>query len=77
MYAATERALNEAAARHFPHYERLTGDERVAALASLTGLDSAELAAALLDPAARRPHDIRKTIAFLEAARRRIAAPTR
>jgi hypothetical protein len=77
LYAATVRALNEAAARHVPHYERLAGDERVAALASLTGLGSGELAAALLDPAARRPHEIRKTIAFLEAARRRIAAPTR
>jgi hypothetical protein len=77
LYAATARALNEAAARHVPHYERLTGDERVAALGSLTGLGSGELAAALLDPAARRAHEIRKTIAFLEAARRRIAAPTR
>jgi hypothetical protein len=77
LYTATVRALNEAAARHVPHYERLTGDERVAALGSLTGLGSSELAAALLDPAARRPHDIRKTIAFLEAARRRLAAPTR
>ena len=77
LHAATVRALNEAAARHVPHYERLTGDERAAALAPLTGLGSGELTAALLDPAARRPHEIRKTIAFLEAARRRIAAPTR
>jgi hypothetical protein len=73
LYAATTRALNEAAARRVPRYERLNGEERVAALASLTGLGSPELSAALDDPAARRPKEIRKTIAFLEAARRRIA----
>ena len=73
LYAATARALNEAASRRVPRYERLNGEERVAALASLTGLGSAELSAALDDPAARRPKEIRKTIAFLEAARRRIA----
>jgi hypothetical protein len=72
LYAATARALNEAAARRVPRYERLSGEERVAALTSLTGLGSAELSAALDDPAARRPKEIRKTIAFLEAARRRI-----
>ena len=73
LYAATARALNEAASRRVPRYERLNGEERVTALASLTGLGSAELSAALDDPAARRPKEIRKTIAFLEAARRRIA----
>ena len=73
LYAATTRALNEAAARRVPRYERLNGEERVAALTSLTGLGSPELSAALDDPAARRPKEIRKTIAFLEAARRRIA----
>jgi hypothetical protein len=72
LYAATARALNEAASRRVPRYERLSGEERVAALTSLTGLGSAELSAALDDPAARRPKEIRKTIAFLEAARRRI-----
>ncbi|HWW80886.1 MAG TPA: hypothetical protein VNY82_14910, partial [Steroidobacteraceae bacterium] len=73
LYAATARALNEAASRRVPRYERLSGEERIAALTSLTGLGSAELSAALDDPAARRPKEIRKTIAFLEAARRRIA----
>lgn len=73
LYAATARALNEAASRRVPRYDRLNGEERIAALASLTGLGSAELSAALDDPGARRPKEIRKTIAFLEAARRRIA----
>lgn len=73
LYAATVRALNEAAARRVTRYERLTGAERVAALASLTGFGTGELSATLDDPAARRPKEIRKTLAFLEAARRRIA----
>jgi hypothetical protein len=73
LYTATVRALNEAAARRVPRYERLTGEERVAALASLTAVSEGELSAALDDPAARHPKEIRKTIALLEAARRRIA----
>jgi hypothetical protein len=73
LYGATVRAMNEAAARRFPHYERLSGEQRVAALASFTGLDSGELAAALHSPAARRPQEIRKTIAFLETVRRQLA----
>jgi hypothetical protein len=76
LYAATVRALNEVAARHVPHYEQLNGADRLAALTSLTGLGFAELSAALDDPAARRPKEIRRTIAFLETARRQIA-PTR
>jgi hypothetical protein len=73
LYAATVRALNEAASRRVPRYEQLNGAERVAALTALTGLGSAELSAALDDPGARRPREIRKTIAFLETARRQIA----
>lgn len=73
LYAATVRALNEAAARRVPRYEQLDGADRVAALTALTGLGSAELTAALDDPAARRPNEIRKTIALLETARRQIA----
>jgi len=72
LYDATIRALNEAAARRFPHYERLGGEQRVATLASFTGLDPGELVAALHSPAARRPQEIRKTIAFLETVRRQI-----
>jgi hypothetical protein len=72
LYGATIRALNEAAARRFPHYERLGGEQRVATLASFTGLDPGELAEALHSPAARRPREIRKTIAFLETVRRQI-----
>jgi hypothetical protein len=75
LHTATARALGEAAARHLPHYDRLSGPERVAALASLTGLGEKELAAAFEEPSARR-RDIRRAIALLEAARRRITLTT-
>lgn len=75
LYAATVRALGEAAARRLPHYDRLPGPERVEALASLTGLGARELSAALEEPGERR-RDIRRTIALLETARRRIALKT-
>jgi hypothetical protein len=75
LHAATVRALGEAAARRLPHYDRLSGPERVEALASLTGVSAKELAAALEEPSARR-RDIRRAIGLLEAARRRITLKT-
>src|SRR5579859_3349781 len=69
LHAATIRALSEAAARRLPHYDRLSGPERIAALASLTSVSEQELSAALEEPGARR-RDIRRAIASLEAARR-------
>ena len=75
LHAATVRALSEAAARRLPHYDKLPGPERVAALAALTGLGAQELSAALEEPGARR-RDIRRAIALLEAARRRVALAT-
>ena len=75
LHGAAVRALSEAAARRLPHYDRLPGPERVEALASLTGLAAKELEAALEEPGARR-RDVRRTIALLEAARRRITFKT-
>jgi hypothetical protein len=77
LYAATMRALNEVATRHILHYERLSDAERVTALASLTRLESSDLTRALQDRDARAPKEVRKTIALLEAARRRLLAATR
>lgn len=77
LYAATVRALDEVAARHILHYERLGDAERVTALASLTRMESADLTRALQDRDARAPKEIRKTIALLEAARRRLLAATK
>lgn len=71
LYAATLRALNEAATRRVPHYERLSAEERVATLAPLTGFDPSELSAAL-KTGGRSSHELCKAIAVLETARRHI-----
>jgi hypothetical protein len=76
LYAATVRALNEVAVRHILHYERLGNTERVGALAALTRLETTDLTLALYSQLARKPKEIRKTIALLEAARRRLLAAT-
>jgi hypothetical protein len=71
LHAAAVRALDEAAARRVSIYASLSLDERAAALARLTGLDRDVLAAAVRPIGLRRFHDLRNTIALLEAARRR------
>jgi hypothetical protein len=77
LHAACVRALNEVASRNIVHYERLDADARVAALAKLTRLQPADLTRALYDDKDRvKPQEIRRTIAFLEAARRRLLAAT-
>jgi hypothetical protein len=71
LHAASVRALNETAARRVPHFERLAGEARIEALASLAGVSASELSAAL-ERAARNPHELRKAIATLELARRHL-----
>jgi hypothetical protein len=72
LHAAAARALNEAAALHIRAYERLTGTERMSALANATGYEADSLAAALNYSGSRRSEHLRSTIELLEAARRRI-----
>lgn len=72
LHAATTRALDETAARQVPHYGRLSGEDRIATLAPLTGLGAADLAAALDSRVARNPHELHKAIATLELARRQM-----
>jgi hypothetical protein len=70
LHAACVRALDEAAQRRVKSYAGLPADERVAALAQLTGFDREALAAAIHHPGLRNAHELRRTIALLEAARR-------
>lgn len=72
LLAAAVRALDEAAQRRIPGYARLSIKERASALARLTGFDWRALAAAIHHTGLRRSHDLRSTIALLEAARRQI-----
>jgi hypothetical protein len=76
LHAAAVRALNETAARRLPHYERLSGETRIAQLAPLAGLSTAELSAALDRTVARNPHELRKAVAILEQARRHMSDNT-
>ena len=72
LHDAAARALNEAAALHIRAYERLSGTERMSALANATGYEADSLAAALNYSGSRRSEHLRSTIELLEAARRRI-----
>lgn len=74
LHAATVRALYETAARRVPHFERLTGEARIEAVAPLAGLSEHDLSAALNGTTARNPHELCKAIATLELARRHMSA---
>jgi hypothetical protein len=71
LHTACVRALDEAARRRVSIYAGLSADQRAAALARLTGFDHDALARAARHGRVRRSHDLRSTIALLEAARRR------
>jgi hypothetical protein len=71
LHAACARALDEAARRRISGYRQMPAGERLSALASFTGFDRDALAAAL-HHAASRAHELRMTIALLEAARRQL-----
>jgi hypothetical protein len=73
LHGAAVRALNETAARRVPHFERLSGEARIEALAPLAGLSVGELSTALNGAIARNPHELRKAIATLELARRHMS----
>jgi hypothetical protein len=73
LHAACVRALDEAVRRRLKTYSGLGIDDRAEALASITGFNKNALAAAI------QPHstsggssELRRTIAFLETARRHI-----
>ena len=72
LHAASVRALDEAARRRVAGYAALPAKARTDAIARLSGVDADALAAAVYNPRARRPHDVRHTIALLETARRRL-----
>ncbi len=72
LHSAMVRALRDAALRHLPAYDRLPSDERVAAVAKLSGIPSDELGPVLNFSGARSSHELRNAIAVLETARRRL-----
>ena len=72
LHAATTRALRDAAIRRFPSYDRMSSSERVTVLAGASGVDAGELAPALNFSGRRSSHELRQSIAILEAVRRRL-----
>ena len=72
LHAACARALQEAAKRRIAGYLHLSAGERLSALARVTGFDRHALAAALHHAGSRRSHELRNTIALMEAARRQV-----
>jgi len=72
LHAATLRALRDTALRRLPNYDRMSSEERVAAVAKLTGVVLSELSPAMNNLGTRSPHELRNAIAVLEAARRRL-----
>ncbi|HTU68623.1 MAG TPA: DUF4350 domain-containing protein [Steroidobacteraceae bacterium] len=73
LHAAMVRALREAALKRLPHYDRLSAEERVAAIAALSGVLASELGPAMNFSGARTAHEMRNVIAVLETARRRLS----
>jgi hypothetical protein len=71
LHAASVRALDEAAQRRISSYARLSTKARADALMRITGFEWHALAAAC-STRVRRAHELRNTIALLEAARRKL-----
>jgi hypothetical protein len=72
LHAAAARALRDAALKRQASYDRLSSEQRIAALAKLSGMPAEELAPALHFTGARSAHELRNAIAVLETARRQI-----
>jgi hypothetical protein len=73
LHSALVRALREAAIKRLPAYDRMSSEDRIAAVAKLTGVLESELGPALNYSGARSSHELRNVIAVLETARRRLA----
>ena len=72
LHAAAVRALRDVAIRHLPAFERMSSEDRVAALARLSGLSGDDLGPAMNNSGARNSHELRNAIAIIETTRRKI-----
>lgn len=73
LHAAVVRALRETAERHLSGYRVLGSAERMALLARNTAMDEEALTEAINHTGPRRRRELRRVIALLETARRRIS----
>lgn len=72
LHAAAARAVRETAERHLSGYRVLGTEERMELLARNTGMDQEALTEAINHTGPRGPRELRRVIALLETARRRI-----
>ncbi|MBC8027610.1 MAG: DUF4350 domain-containing protein [Steroidobacteraceae bacterium] len=72
LHAAAARALRDAALKRQASYDRLSSEQRIAALVKLSDVPAEELRPALHFTGARSAHELRQAITVLETARRRI-----
>ena len=72
LLQAALRAFEAALALRLPGHQRLAPEERLTAIARLTGLPQAELQAAVLGAPARAHTDLVRRLGVLEHARRRL-----
>ncbi|HJR68899.1 MAG TPA: hypothetical protein VKA43_02570 [Gammaproteobacteria bacterium] len=72
LHAAAVRALHEAAVRRIGGYERLSPEDRTAAVARLAAVDAGALGAALDLRSKQRSLELKGTLGLLESARRQL-----
>jgi hypothetical protein len=77
LHAASVRALRDAAIRRFPNFDRMSSEERIAVLAKATAIAADDLGPALNFAGTRSTHELRNSIAVIEAARRRLLQRTK
>jgi hypothetical protein len=77
LHAAASRALTEAANRSILGYARLSGEERMAALAVAANIEPGALSEAVNNAGPRRPGELGSALAVLEQARRTISRPAK
>ena len=77
LHAAAVRALTAAADRRILGYARLSGEERIAALAAAANVEPDALSEAVNNAGPRRSGELGSTLALLERARRAISRPAR
>jgi hypothetical protein len=77
LHAAAVRALTEAANRSILGYARLSGEERIAALAGAANVEPVTLSEAVNNAGPRRPGELGSALALLEQARRAISRPAK
>jgi hypothetical protein len=77
LHTAAARALRDAALKRQASYDRLSSEQRIAALVKLSDVPAEELGPALHFTGARSAHELRNAIAVLETARRRILLKNR